>query len=83
MEENFTSIEDLCENVERGGEIEFMYKDRKFSITHSDEGIHLMEFYNYSSEKVFKSASEIGEYIIGKKKLKDIITEMNITFRCF
>lgn len=83
MEDVFTSFDELCDNIERGGEIEFRHNGKHYSITHSPQGIHVMEAYNYDSEKVYKAAKEVGEYIIDNNKIKDIVKELYITFRCF
>ena len=77
------NITELYDNIFRGGEIEFTYNDKQYSITHSDEGIHVMEAYNYSSERIYQNSDEIGEYIIDGKKLKNILDNAEITFRCF
>lgn len=77
------TIVELYDNISRGGEIEFTYKDKQYSITHSNEGIHVMEACNYSTERFYQSPTEIGEYIIDGKKLKDFFDNVEITFRCF
>ena len=82
MEQGFEYIEELYENISRGGEVEFEYGGRKYSITHSNKGIHVMEFYNYSSETVYELPEEVGEYNLIDKKLKDVITDLVIHFRC-
>ena len=82
-EENFKTLEELYDNISRGGEIEFTYNDKQYSITHSNKGIHVMEAYNYSTEQIYTRPEEIGECLIGGEKLKDILDEMVVTFRCF
>lgn len=77
------NLTELYDNISRGGEIEFTYNDKQYSITHSNEGIHVMEAYNYSTEIVYQSPGEIGEYIIDGEKLKDFFVNVEITFRCF
>lgn len=77
------TIVELYDNISRGGEIEFTYKDKQYSITHSNEGIHVMEVYNYLTERTYQSSYEIGEYIIDGEKLKDFFDNVEITFRCF
>ena len=77
------NITELYDNISRGGEIEFTYKDKQYSITHSNEGIHVMEAYNYSTERIYQSPDEIGDYIIDGEQLKDFFDNVEITFRCF
>ncbi len=85
--DNFKSFEELIYNIQRGGEVEFVYNNKKYSITHVIEGnenqIHLLEHYNYDSLVIYKNPNEIGEYLINERKLKDIVTEIEVTFRCF
>lgn len=81
--ESFKNMEELCENITRGGEIEFQYKNKCYTITHSKNGIHVMEAYNYDTEKIYSNAEQIGEYIVCGKKLEEIVTEIKVIFRCF
>lgn len=77
------TIIELFDSLSRGNEIEFIYKNKKYSITHSTEGIHVMEAYEYSTEKIYKLPKEVGEYSVEEKKLKDFFSQAEITFRCF
>lgn len=79
----FLTIEDFYDNISRGGEIEFIYKGKKYSITHYNGKISVMEFYNYSTESIYKKAKEVGDYLINGIRLKDIFNEITVTFRCF
>lgn len=74
---------ELYDNISRGGEIEFDYENKHYSITHIEQGIDVMESYNYDTEKIYLKSEEVGEYIIQGKKLKDILSDIVITFRCF
>ena len=75
--------------IERGGEIEFIYHGKHFSITHFEENgqhkVSVMQAYNYDSEKVYDIAeiSNIGEYLLDGQILKNVISDCQITFRCF
>jgi len=77
------NITELYDNISRGGEIEFTYKNKNYSITHSKEAIHVMEAYNYDSEMIYKNPSDIGEYSVEGEHLKDFFDKVIITFRCF
>ena len=89
MEESFVNFDELKSNIERGGEIEFIYHGKHFSITHFEENgqhkVSLMQAYNYDSEKVYDIAeiSNIGEFLLDGQKLKNVISDCQITFRCF
>ena len=80
---NFYDAHDLIECLNRGCEIEFMYNGRKYSITHTKSGISITEFYNENSEKNYAAAEQLLEHTIGKKAIKDIISEMKIIDRSF
>ncbi len=81
--ENFKTLDELYENISRGGEIEFMYQNKMYSITHSKNNIIVMEAYNPSTEKVYENPEEVGDYRIGEVQIKNILDKMTITFRCF
>lgn len=81
--ETFKTLEDLYDNISRGGEIEFIYRGKEYSITHPDEEINVMEANNYATLEIFKDPESVGDYLIEGKKLKNILDKMIITFRCF
>lgn len=80
---NFNDERDLIDCLNRGCEVEFLYNDKKYSITHVEEGISIIEFYNEDSEKTYSTAEQALEYEIEGKLLKEIIHEMKITDRSF
>ena len=80
---NFNNSHDLVDCLKRGCEVEFLYNNKKYSITHANEGISVMEFYNEDSEKTYSDAKKVLEYEIDGKLLKDIIPEMKIIDRSF
>lgn len=80
---NFYDEHDLVEHLNRGCEIEFLYNNKKYSITHTNQGISITEFYKENSKKTYPKAEQVLEYEIGSKKLKDIISEMKVIDRSF
>ena len=80
---NFFDSCDLVECLNRGCEVEFLYNDKKYSITHTNKGISITEFYNEESERTYHNALQALEYEIDGKKLKDIITKMKVIDRSF
>ena len=83
FDNNFNNAYDLVDCLNRGWEVEFLYNNKKYSITHVDEGISVMEFYNEDSEKTYFDAKKVLEYKINGKLLKNIISEMKIIDRSF
>ena len=80
---NFYDDRDLVDCLNRGCEVEFLYNDKKYSITHTSKGISVIEFYKEDSEKTYLDAKTVLEYEIERKSLKDIIPEMKIIDRSF
>lgn len=80
---NFLDERDLVDSLNRGCEVEFLYNNKQFSITHTDGGISIIEFYNEDSEKTYADAEKALEYEIDGKTLREIIPEMKITDRSF
>lgn len=83
LDRGLLSIDDLIDNISRGGEIEFEYRNKKYSITHTSETILVMEFNNYNTLEVYNSAEEIIDYKIGEERIKDLLGKIKVTFRCF
>ena len=80
---NFSNQEDFIDCINRGCEVEFIYKNKSYGIAQTPNGFAIYEAYNEESEKNYKSAKEMLQYPIGDKKLSDILNEMKITFRTF
>lgn len=83
FDNNFYDADDLIDCLNRGCEVEFLYNDKKYSITHIPNGISILEFNNEESEKIYTDGKAALEYEIGDKKIKDIISEMKIIDRSF
>jgi len=80
---NFSNIEDFMDCLSRGCEVEFIYKNRIYSITHDQKKIIVYEVNNESSEKEYDDSIAALKYQIDDKFLADILSEMKITFRTF
>jgi len=80
---NFKSAEELIYNLQRGGEVEFEYDAKEYSITHIPDGIVISQAYNDDTEKVYETVEDVLGYEINGKKLGDIIHKLDVTFRCF
>lgn len=82
-EKNFDDINELIDCLKRGCEVEFLYGGKMYSITHTEFGISITEFYNEESERTYGSVQDALEYQFGTKSLKDIIFEMDVIERSF
>lgn len=79
---NFSDGNDLMECLSRGCEVEFLYNGKKYSITHTDKGISIIEFYNENSEKTYTDSKILNHKIDGKT-LNEIIPIMKVIDRSF
>lgn len=79
----FKSLEEFIDNMQRGGEIEFFYKNQKYSITRPQGKICFIKIGDEFSEKFFDNIDSFLEYKIDETKIKDIATVIEPYFRCF
>ncbi len=93
----FITISDFKDCIIRGGEVEFNWKGRTYSIVHPYGGIYIGEGYYdkdgernnvLSHEKCIDcvglwgdTADKIIEYNVGGDRLQDIITQIEVDFR--
>ena len=82
-DETFESVEEFIDNLERGGEIEFTYKNKTYAITHPYGKPMFYEAYNEASQKTFDSIEELLNHQIGSERISDIVTFIQPFFRCF
>lgn len=81
---NFNGVDDLTDCLERGCEIEFVYKRKKYSITHiTNNQIVICEFYKPNTEMIYQNSCDLLEYKIGNQFLKNILNEIKILSRSF
>ena len=82
--DKFDSLEEFTDNINRGGEIEFTYNNKNYSITHGQNGeLYYTEAYNEAFAKAFNSIDELLEHRIDGREIRNIVTEMQPYFRCF
>lgn len=81
--DKFDSIEEFIDFFRRGGELEFTYNERNYSITHWKNKLVFIEQHKEDTEKRFSTVDELLNYRIDRKKLNDIVTEIQPFFRTF
>ena len=81
--DNFESVEEFIDFLNRGGEVEFRFNNRIYSITHGYKHLYFIEQYNALSEQMFSSIDELLDYKIENHKMYDIITVIEPFFRTF
>lgn len=93
----FKSLGDFKWHIVRGCEIEFIWDNKYYSITHPDGKICISEGYylkdgkaynllshtEYDTETSFTSSdiNDIIEFSLGKNKLREVATEIGIVYR--
>lgn len=98
LEDNrFKTISDFKDCIIRGGEVEFNWKGKSYSITHPEGRINIGEgcyekdgkYYNVNSHTEYSpnddmwgdTADEILEYIVSGDRLRDVITQVEVIVR--
>lgn len=70
--------------MNQGCEIQFIYKEKNYGIFLIDTNKFLIsDDYNELSEKLYKNAADILQYLIEDRTLGDILDDIKITFRTF
>jgi len=78
------TISELKDNLSHGGEIEFVYMGKSYSITHVNRMIYISEFYKEDETAKFcKNFSDLLTYEIQGELFENIWDKVEITFRCF
>ena len=77
-EDRFKAISDFKMCMNRGGEVEFEWNNRYYSITHPDGLIYIGEEYKEETAKEYKTVDEALEHVIDGQKLREIITQVKV-----
>ena len=79
----FNTISDFKWCVIHGGEIEFVWKDKIYSITHdTNKRIGISQIYRQDTEQIYENVDQLLTYTLETgKKLNDIITRAEISSR--
>ena len=97
INQNFQTISDFKWCMKFGGEVEFVYNGRSYSITHPNGVIDIGEgyymengiAYNIANKKEcidmigkqYNTADEALEYVVDGERLRDIITKITVVMR--
>ncbi len=74
----FVTISDFKWCMQQGGEVDFEWKNKRYSITHRAFGISISEANKQETEKICKDADEVLEYMVGEDRLRDVITKVTV-----
>ncbi|MEI3542117.1 MAG: hypothetical protein V8P98_04855 [Acutalibacteraceae bacterium] len=74
----FVTINDFKWCMKYHGEVDFEWKNKRYSITHRTFGISISEANKQETEKICKDADEVLEYMVGEDRLRDVITKVTV-----
>lgn len=80
-ENRFKTISDFKWSMKRGAEIEFVWDDRKYGISHAMGKINIYIWDQPSSTRCFETADDVLEYMVGSDRLRDVITQVTVLDR--
>lgn len=77
----FVSISDFKNCMKRHGEVEFIWNEITYSITHYDGKIAISHSRRKDTEIQRETADEILEYMVGNNRLRDVIKQVTVLYR--
>ena len=77
-ENRFETISDFKWCMKHGGEVQFEWNNKDYSITHPDGLISIGEVYKDETDKEYKTVDEALEHVIDGQKLREIITKVTV-----
>ena len=81
-ENRFKTISEFKWCMHDGGEVAFVWQGKEYSVTHCASGeIGISEAYKQETEKLCKDADEVMEYLVDGVRLREIITQVEVTDR--
>lgn len=78
----FKTISEFKLCINDGGEVSFIWGGKEYGVfKHNNNKFIISEIYNDTTEKCYDTADDVLEYIVGKDRLRDIITQITVTDR--
>jgi len=78
----FKTISEFKWCINDGGEVTFIWGGKEYGVfKHNDNKFIISEINNDSSEKCYNTADDVLEYMVGKDRLRDVITQVTVTDR--
>ena len=78
---SFKTISDFKWCMKQGGEVEFEWNEKDYSITHPKGMINICESGTEENEKDYETADKALEYVIDGQRLREIITKIKVWSR--
>ena len=79
----FESISDFKNCIRNGGEVEFIWKGTRYGAVRygQDNKISVYVANRQETERLYDTADEALEYMVGEDRLRDVITKVEVRFR--
>ena len=79
--EKIKNEEEFYDSISRGGEIEFLFKNKHYSIIHHNSMILIVETGEQYREKCYLDSHDVGNYEIDGNKLRYLLNDIDVVFR--
>ena len=82
-QDRFVSISDFKECMHRGGEVEFIWKGTRYGVVRygQDNKNSVYVANRQETERLYDTADESLEYMVGEDRLRDMITQVTVLDR--
>ena len=82
-QDRFVSISDFKERMHWGGEVEFIWKGTRYGAVRYGQGNKISVYVanRQETERLYDTADEALEYMVGEDRLRDVITKVEVRFR--
>ena len=82
-QDRFVSISDFKACMHWGGEVEFIWKGTRYGAVRYGQGNKISVYVanRQETERLYDTADEALEYMVGEDRLRDVITKVEVRFR--
>ena len=82
-QDRFVSISDFKKCMHWGGEVEFIWKGTRYGAVRYGQGNKISVYVanRQETERLYDTADEALEYMVGEDRLRDVITKVEVRFR--
>ena len=82
-QDRFVSISDFKECMHWGGEVEFICKGTRYGAVRYGQGNKISVYVanRQETERLYDTADEALEYMVGEDRLRDVITQVTVLGR--
>ena len=82
-QDRFVSISDFKECMHWGGEVEFIWKGTRYGAVRYGQGNKISVYVanRQETERLYDTADEALEYMVGEDRLRDVMTKVEVRFR--